>query len=891
MNFSPRRTFSGAFVLFAALVAALPAFATRPWTYEQIREEMRRREVIEQPPFVLPRSPQRRDVLDDPAYFAHFQMLCEFLASMQFTGPGLDNGGMIEGESGNDANLIETDNTQEAIREWSQYAIWTGDTARYRVNIDHAKTYCGFYPAWHEGDGGYDYYSAHNCGWGFEAVRKYRQAYGDTTWNWYADSCAVWMVAHPLSWSVNNPNAYAEALGLGGMYSHAVYRARQDWINHCLNRARALRTWLQTYPNMLHSESWALSGGTAVWGLTESLFAQYPDSGAMWVEQWGSQVQVWESAGQWNHSFSAWYANAQHRMFELSGDSIYWNNAVYIGDSLIGLDTDDDGGIMPGIEYPDTNDHSWVSAYMGWMGMERVINGTTAHDVAAWSFVSPNDALPYLAGDPLTVAVQLRNNGRESVSGILTVTGGSYLDSAPFTLTVGGDTILALPLSWIVPDSDQIEQFSTLTAVTASDSDSVADNDTVRATFDIRRQVQVFGTVRDADSPNQGVPAQIDVFHEGYPDSVWTTLTADANGSYATGARPLMEGTNRLVVNPPIQHVDAETTLAITSAISPLQQDFALNRTDIALVDDDADQTYESWYVVSLDSFPALHTRVWHRSAAELTDFNAISTVIWFCGDDSITTLETQDQTLLQDFLTGGGHLILTGQNITEDEAAASFLNSVLQCSLRTRDTRIRAVNGIAGNPLVDGVQLLLLGLNGARNQTSPASIYSYGTATEILRYTSGDEELCGISGAYGTGSYVFLSFGLEAVSGLNNSTTRRAFLDRCFRWFGDSLTFVDVRPELPTTIWLAQNYPNPFNPSTTIQFSSPTSGAPVTLSVYNTLGQKIRSLFNGSAQRSSMTVSWDGRTDGGTPAASGFYVYRLESGNLRMSRTLQLIR
>ncbi len=890
MKLSFRSTLFMALSLPAVLFTVQSSQATRPWTLEQIQEETRQRETIEQAPFEVPPGHRRRDVLDDPAYFAHFQMLCEFLASMQYTGAGIDNGGMIEGESGSDAGIIETDNTQEAIREWSQYAIWTGDTARYRININRAKTYCGHYPAWHEGDGGIDYYSAHNCGWGFEAVGKYREAYGDTTWNWYADSCAVWMVGHPLQWNGDNVYAYAEALGLGGMYSHAVYRGRQDWINHCLNRARALRTWLTSNPVRMHSESWALSGGTAVWGLTASLFAQYPDSGAMWVEQWGDQVQVWESAGQWNHSYSAWYANAQHRLFELSGDSTYWNNAVFIGDSLIGLDTDDDGGIMPGTGYPNTNDHSWVSAYMGWMGMERVINGTPAYDVAVWSFVSPNDSLIYLAGDPLTVAVRLINNGRESITGTLTVHGTNYQDTAPFALAVGGDTVITMSEPWIMPEGD-LNAFSDLFAEASSDSDGNAENDTLRALFDIRHQVQVFGTLRDAADPNQVLPALIDVYHEGYPDSVWTTLTADASGNYTTGTRPLMAGVNRLVVNPAIQYVDAETTITITFDDSPLQQDFALDHTDIALVDDDVNQTYESWYVASLDSFPALHTRVWHQSAASVSDFDEISTVIWFCGDDSTATLETQDQTLLQDFLDGGGHLILTGQNITEDEEAVPFLNTVLQCSLRTRNTNIRAINGIPGNPLVDGMQLLLLGLNGARNQTSPASIYGYGTTTEILRYTSGDEELCGVTGTHGTGDYVFLSFGLEAVSGLNNSTTRRAFFERCFRWFGDSLTSAESRPELPTTIWLAQNYPNPFNPITTIQFFVPFTGDPIVLAVYNTLGQKIRTLFNGSSPGSSMSIAWDGRTDSGAPAASGFYVYRLESGDIRLSRTLQLIR
>jgi hypothetical protein len=39
------------------------------------------------------------------------------------------------------------------------------------------------------------------------------------------------------------------------------------------------------------------------------------------------------------------------------------------------------------------------------------------------------------------------------------------------------------------------------------------------------------------------------------------------------------------------------------------------------------------------------------------------------------------------------------------------------------------------------------------------------------------------------------------------------------------------------------------------------------------------------------MSVSWDGLTEAGTNATSGFYVYRLETDGTQISRMLQLIR
>ena len=783
---------------------------------------------------------------------------------------------------------MESDKTHEAIRVWSQYAIWTSDTGTYGPNIRAAQTYCNLHPAWLEG-GGLGYYSAHNCGWGFEAVKKYREAYNDTTWNWYGDSCATWMVANPLNWQ-DMLNAFAEALGLGGMYSHAAYRERQDWVNHCITRGRALRTWLQASPNRLYAESWALSGGTAVWGLTETLFAAYPDSGAIWVEQWGGQVQVWESAGSWNHSSNCWYANAQHRMFELSGDSVYWENAVYICDSLIGLDTDEDGGIPPGWSYPATNDHSWVSAYMGWMGMERIINVTPGYDMTVAGFASPNPLLPHLAGDVLDVAVRISNTGRSPISGWLLVSGNGYSDSAYVTVILGVDTVVTLSSPWIVPDDNNMEEYSSLFAEVSSADDEDAENDTLTRTFDIRHQVNLFGVIQDAANPNTGIPASIEIFHEAYPDSAWTTLLTDGDGEYQTSERPLMEGLNRVVALPAVQFMAGTAEVTLTQESSPYELDIAVDHTELALVDDDVNQTYETWYLSSLDSFPELNVRHWDRSTAALTSLNEISTVIWFCGNDSNATLDPSDHAVLDTYVSGGGNLLLTGQNITEDESAAPFLNTVLHCSLRTRNTNIRSVAGATGNPQWEDVLLVLIGQNGAWNQTSPSSIYVLDGGTQILQYTSGDDEACGVSGERGEGKYIFLSFGLEAASGASPSWTRDEFLTRCFQWF-DSGTFTEPIPELPAQIWLAQNYPNPFNPATTIRFYAPPGTAPVSLVIYNLLGQRVRTLLQEAAFHGENVILWDGMTDAGRTATSGMYVYQLQAGTTRLTRTLQLIR
>jgi hypothetical protein len=84
----------------------------------------------------------------------------------------------------------------------------------------------------------------------------------------------------------------------------------------------------------------------------------------------------------------------------------------------------------------------------------------------------------------------------------------------------------------------------------------------------------------------------------------------------------------------------------------------------------------------------------------------------------------------------------------------------------------------------------------------------------------------------------------------------------------------------------LHQNYPNPFNPTTEILFSVAASGY-ATLDFYNTLGQKVSTLFNGEAEPGQI---YRVRLDG-SKLASGVYYYRLKSGVSADSKRLVLLR
>ena len=86
------------------------------------------------------------------------------------------------------------------------------------------------------------------------------------------------------------------------------------------------------------------------------------------------------------------------------------------------------------------------------------------------------------------------------------------------------------------------------------------------------------------------------------------------------------------------------------------------------------------------------------------------------------------------------------------------------------------------------------------------------------------------------------------------------------------------------------RNYPNPFNAQTTIAYVVPQAGD-VLLSVYNTAGQKIRTLVEGYRSAGTYSVVWDGRDAEGHPMASGTYFYELRAGGSVEMRQMTLVK
>ena len=94
----------------------------------------------------------------------------------------------------------------------------------------------------------------------------------------------------------------------------------------------------------------------------------------------------------------------------------------------------------------------------------------------------------------------------------------------------------------------------------------------------------------------------------------------------------------------------------------------------------------------------------------------------------------------------------------------------------------------------------------------------------------------------------------------------------------------------LPEEFALNQNYPNPFNPSTQIRYAL-AENSNVTITIYNMLGNKVRTLVNERQDAGFRNVLWNATNDNGSLVAAGMYIYTIQAGKFYQAKKMILLK
>lgn len=103
---------------------------------------------------------------------------------------------------------------------------------------------------------------------------------------------------------------------------------------------------------------------------------------------------------------------------------------------------------------------------------------------------------------------------------------------------------------------------------------------------------------------------------------------------------------------------------------------------------------------------------------------------------------------------------------------------------------------------------------------------------------------------------------------------------------FGDASNVAyKINSQEGITYYDIANYPNPYNPQTTIRFQLPQEGF-VTIKVYNSLGEEIKTLLNEEKEYGMYELKFDG-----SDLPSGMYIYTIKVNDYYASKKMLLVK
>jgi hypothetical protein len=331
----------------------------------------------------------------------------------------------------------------------------------------------------------------------------------------------------------------------------------------------------------------------------------------------------------------------------------------------------------------------------------------------------------------------------------------------------------------------------------------------------------------------------------------------------------------------------------------------------VLVVDDDGGAAYDTFYTTTLDSmgvaFDVWNTNTSGQLTNQLQQPSFYRAVVWMSGDEETDILTEQDITILTDYVTNGGRLILTGQNILEDLDSRGdpmgFMADVLHVGLQDPGATGRLLFGVDGDVLGDQIEKALIsGGNGANNQSSPdiIAVLPDSVAKPFVTYVTPLNAVAGVhwEDEATASAAIVLGFGFEAINRTNPDDTtmvsRIDLMSMMLDLLDPAVGIGDGGPGgevgIPRAFALGQNFPNPFNPSTTIKFSVEGAGR-VALKVYDLRGRLVRTLVDDRMEGGEHAVQWDGTADNGEAVGSGIYIYRITSGDHVAARKMVLLK
>lgn len=281
---------------------------------------------------------------------------------------------------------------------------------------------------------------------------------------------------------------------------------------------------------------------------------------------------------------------------------------------------------------------------------------------------------------------------------------------------------------------------------------------------------------------------------------------------------------------------------------------------------------------------------------------NNYSIVDYILGEESTAdeTFNTAEQELIKNYLRNGGKLFVSGAEIAWDldnrgtPSDKEFIHNFLKCSYvydapnnqagvfyQAESVSGSIFNGIGNINFDNGTQ-------GTYNVRYPDVINGINGGINCLRYSNVTNQFAAVffegnfPGGTFPGKVVTVGFPFETIY---PESKRNIFLNKVLNYFDGTVGIQNEYSNNELSFQLFQNYPNPFNPVTTILFSLPNEEF-IKLELFNSLGQKVNTLFEGFSPPGIVAIDVNAAN-----LSSGIYYYRIQAGEYISTRKMMLLK
>jgi len=142
---------------------------------------------------------------------------------------------------------------------------------------------------------------------------------------------------------------------------------------------------------------------------------------------------------------------------------------------------------------------------------------------------------------------------------------------------------------------------------------------------------------------------------------------------------------------------------------------------------------------------------------------------------------------------------------------------------------------------------------------------------------------------SYGNNFYYYFTYRDSTDQAVREPASASAY----YRFYNGKTSMEGKGFELGKEFELKQNYPNPFNPqntTTTVEVKS-LDISYANIEIYNMLGEKVRTLYNGYLFPGLLQFKWNGKNDSGYPLPGGVYISFMTVKGERYSKKFLLIK